>query len=76
MVLGYAYGDPDVVPLGDLHIPSLVTSALAGESEGTDPRMLELLEPYRGHRFRVIRLLRWAERHAPHVLAMTGTARG
>lgn len=69
MILGYAYGDPDAVPVGDLHIPSLVTSALAGESEGTDQRMLELLEPFRGHRFRVIRLLLWAARRAPHALA-------
>ena len=35
-------------------------------------RMLELLEPYRGHRFRVIRLLLWAMRRAPHVLARHG----
>ncbi|MBW3554810.1 MAG: hypothetical protein KY466_14960 [Gemmatimonadetes bacterium] len=68
MILGYAYGEADAVPVGDLHLPTLVTSALAGESEGTDERMLELLEPYRGHRFRVIRLLLWAVRRAPHVL--------
>lgn len=59
MIAGYAAGDPDAVPVGDLHIPSLVTWALAGEPEGTDERMLELLEPYRGQRFRVIRLLSW-----------------
>ena len=69
MILGYAYGEADAVPVGDLHLPSLVTSALAGESDGTDERMLELLEPYPGHRFRVIRLLLWAVRRAPHVLA-------
>ena len=69
MILGHAYGEPDAVPVGDLHIPSLVTSALAGEPEGTDERMLELLEHYRGQRFRVIRLLGWASRRAPHVLA-------
>ncbi len=68
-VLGLAYGDPDAVILGDLHLPSLVTSALAGEAEGTDERMLELLAPYAGQRFRVIRLLLWAARRAPHVLA-------
>ena len=69
MVAGYAGGDPDAVPTGDLHLPSLVTSALAGEPEGTDERMLELLEPYRGHRFRVIRLLSWGARRAPQLLA-------
>jgi 3-methyladenine DNA glycosylase/8-oxoguanine DNA glycosylase len=70
MILGYAFGDPDAVPVGDLHLPGLVTSALAGEQEGDDSRMLELLEPYRGQRFRVIRMLLWATRHAPHVLAL------
>lgn len=52
-----ALGDPDAVAVGDLHLPHLVTSALAGEPRGTDERMLELLEPFRGHRGRVIRLL-------------------
>jgi 3-methyladenine DNA glycosylase/8-oxoguanine DNA glycosylase len=52
-----ALGDPDAVALGDLHIPHMVTWALAGERRGSDERMLELLEPYRGHRGRVIRLL-------------------
>lgn len=64
MIAGYAAGDPDAVPTGDLHLPSLVTSALAGEPEGTDDRMLELLEPYRGQRFRVVRLLSWAARRS------------
>ncbi|HUP87777.1 MAG TPA: hypothetical protein VM100_00350 [Longimicrobiales bacterium] len=68
LVAGYALGDADAVPIGDLHLPSLVTGALAGEEDGTDERMLELLEPYRGQRFRVIRLLSWAARRAPHVL--------
>ena len=52
-----ALGDPDAVPLGDLHIPHMVTWALAGERRGSDERMLELLEPFRGHRGRVIRLM-------------------
>jgi 3-methyladenine DNA glycosylase/8-oxoguanine DNA glycosylase len=52
-----ALGDPDAVTVGDLHIPHLVTWMLAGERRGTDERMLELLEPFRGHRGRVIRLL-------------------
>lgn len=54
------WGDPDSVPLGDYGLPGLVCAALAGERHGTDQRMLELLEPYRGHRFRVIRHL-WAD---------------
>ena len=52
-----ALGDRDAVPIGDLHIPHLVSSALAGEHRGSDERMLELLEPFRPHRARVIRLL-------------------
>jgi 3-methyladenine DNA glycosylase/8-oxoguanine DNA glycosylase len=52
-----ALGDPDAVSVGDFHLPNLISWALAGEPRGDDARMLELLEPYRGHRARVIRLL-------------------
>ena len=52
-----AFGDADAVSVGDFHLPAMVTWALAGESGGTDERMLELLEPYRGQRGRVLRLL-------------------
>jgi 3-methyladenine DNA glycosylase/8-oxoguanine DNA glycosylase len=52
-----ALGDADAVSVGDYHLPSQVAWALAGERTGTDERMLELLEPYRGHRGRVLRLL-------------------
>jgi len=57
MTLGFGYGDPDALPLADLHLPHLVTWALAREPRGTDARMEELLEPCRGHRFRAVRLL-------------------
>lgn len=56
-VSAVAYGDRDVVSLGDYHLPHQVAWALAGEPRGTEGRMLQLLEPYRGHRARVIRLL-------------------
>jgi 3-methyladenine DNA glycosylase/8-oxoguanine DNA glycosylase len=52
-----AYGDRDAVSVGDYHLPHQVSWGLAGEVRGSDARMLELLEPYRGHRARVIRLL-------------------
>jgi 3-methyladenine DNA glycosylase/8-oxoguanine DNA glycosylase len=52
-----ALGDPDAVSVGDFHLPSLVAWALAGEPRADDARMLELLEPFRGQRGRVIRLL-------------------
>jgi 3-methyladenine DNA glycosylase/8-oxoguanine DNA glycosylase len=52
-----ALGDPDAVPVGDYHLPHTVGYALEGTSRSTDERMLELLDPYRGHRARVLRLL-------------------
>jgi len=60
-----AFGDPDAVSVGDFHLPNLVAWALAGEPRGTDERMLELLEPYRGQRGRVIRLIEAAGIAAP-----------
>jgi 3-methyladenine DNA glycosylase/8-oxoguanine DNA glycosylase len=56
-VLGNVLGDPDAVLLGDYNLPDTVGYVLAGEPRASEARMLELLEPYRGHRFRVIRLL-------------------
>jgi 3-methyladenine DNA glycosylase/8-oxoguanine DNA glycosylase len=52
-----AFGDPDAVIVGDLHLPHLVGWTLAGEPEADDARMLELLAPYAGHRARVVRLV-------------------
>lgn len=53
-----ALGDPDALPVGDYHLPNTVAFNLAGEPRGDDARMLELLEPYRGQRGRVVRLLK------------------
>lgn len=64
-VSAVAYGDRDVVSLGDYHLPHQVAWALGGEVRGTDARMLELLEAYRGHRARVIRLLTLGGIQAP-----------
>jgi 3-methyladenine DNA glycosylase/8-oxoguanine DNA glycosylase len=60
-----ALGDDDAVSVGDFHLKNLVAFALAGEARGTDERMLELLEPYRGQRARVIRLLELSGLRAP-----------
>jgi 3-methyladenine DNA glycosylase/8-oxoguanine DNA glycosylase len=60
-----ALGDADAVSVGDYHLPHMVSWALAGEPRSSDARMLELLEPYRGHRGRVIRLLVMAGMGAP-----------
>jgi len=51
------FGDPDAVSVGDYHMKNIVSWALAGEPRGTDERMLELLEPFAGHRGRVCVLL-------------------
>jgi 3-methyladenine DNA glycosylase/8-oxoguanine DNA glycosylase len=52
-----ALGDPDAVSIGDFHLPRLVAYNLAGEERADDDRMLELLEPYAGHRYRACLLL-------------------
>jgi len=60
-----ALGDADAVSMGDYHLPHQMSWALASEPRGSDERMLELLEPYRGHRGRVLRLLFTAGIEAP-----------
>ena len=52
-----ALGDADAVPVGDAHLPSSVTWALTGEAVDDDQAMLSALEPFAGHRGRVIRLI-------------------
>jgi len=56
-LLGFGFGDPDAVPLGDVHLPHIVGAVLADEPYANDARMLELLAPYAGQRFRVLRLV-------------------
>ncbi|GAA4266150.1 DNA-3-methyladenine glycosylase 2 family protein [Frondihabitans peucedani] len=51
-----AHGDADSPSVGDYHLPALVGWALIGEPVDDDG-MLELLEPWRGHRERVMRLI-------------------
>jgi 3-methyladenine DNA glycosylase/8-oxoguanine DNA glycosylase len=76
-----AFGDPDAVSVGDYHIPHMVAWALAGQVRAgardagpdarkgdlspADKRMLELLEPFRGHRGRVCVLLELGGLMAP-----------
>jgi 3-methyladenine DNA glycosylase/8-oxoguanine DNA glycosylase len=76
-VAARSLGDPDAVSVGDFHLPHLVAWTLAGEARADDARMLELLEPYRGQRGRVVRLLeasglaapRFGPRMAPRSIA-------
>ncbi|MEM6959458.1 MAG: DNA-3-methyladenine glycosylase 2 family protein [Myxococcota bacterium] len=51
------FGDADAAPTGDYNYPNQVAWHLAGEPRADDARMLELLEPYRPHRQRVLRLI-------------------
>jgi 3-methyladenine DNA glycosylase/8-oxoguanine DNA glycosylase len=51
-----ALGDADAVSVGDFHIPGLVGYALTGQRTDDDG-MLALLEEYRPHRHRVVRLI-------------------
>ncbi|MFH1105195.1 MAG: DNA-3-methyladenine glycosylase 2 family protein [Actinomycetota bacterium] len=50
-------GDADAVPVGDYNLPNGIAWALAGEPRADDARMLELLDEFRPHRARVIRLI-------------------
>ncbi|WP_199485097.1 DNA-3-methyladenine glycosylase family protein [Actinomadura craniellae] len=59
-----ALGDADAVSVGDYHVPGMVGQALIGRKVD-DAGMLELLEPYAGHRYRVTRLLEAHGSRAP-----------
>lgn len=58
------HGDPDAVSVGDHHLKHVVVWHLTGRPRGTDEEMLALLEQFRPHRARVVRLLE-AEGGAP-----------
>lgn len=51
-----SHGDADCVSFGDVHLARFVGHALLGHAVD-DEGMAELLEPFRGHRHRVVRLL-------------------
>ena len=57
--LAVAMGHPDVIVPKDYALPHTVCWALTGQPRGTDQQMVDLLEPFRGNRWRVVRLL-WA----------------
>lgn len=60
-----AAGDPDAVSVGDYHLPQAVGWALARREKTDDAQMLELLEPFRGHRYRVARLVKLCDLYPP-----------
>lgn len=66
-----SHGDPDAVSFGDFHICKRVGWALTG-ARVDDDGMRELLEPWAGHRQRVVRLIGASgagdyERHGPRM---------
>jgi 3-methyladenine DNA glycosylase/8-oxoguanine DNA glycosylase len=73
-----AHGDADAWSVGDYHVGKNITYALTGEVLD-DAAATELLEPYRGHRFRVQTLLGLMggvarrPRHAPRMTLPTHT---
>ena len=64
-VLGMRLGRPEPVLRGDVHFPHTVCWAFAGEPRGSEARMQELLAPFQGHAFQVLRLLYAARIEAP-----------
>lgn len=58
-------GDADAVRPNDFHLPHTVAWVLAGERRADDARMMELLEPYRGHRARAALLIELSGNHPP-----------
>jgi len=59
-----SHGDPDSVSVGDYHLAAQVGWALTG-APVDDDGMLELLEPFAGHRQRVVRLILGSGYRAP-----------
>jgi 3-methyladenine DNA glycosylase/8-oxoguanine DNA glycosylase len=69
LLSAFTWGNPDTVIVGDSGIPSLIASTLAGERRADDSRMKELLEPFRPHRYRVLRLAFAARTRRAYVVA-------
>nr|WP_314316277.1 hypothetical protein [Kocuria rhizophila] len=59
-----SHGDPDGVSVKDYHLADYVCWFFDG-APGSDERMLELLEPWRGHRQRVVRLIKASGHRKP-----------
>jgi 3-methyladenine DNA glycosylase/8-oxoguanine DNA glycosylase len=59
-----AHGNPDLVSVGDYHLPAIVGWALIGKPVDDDG-MLELLQPWAGQRQRVMRLILASGFHKP-----------
>ena len=62
---GLAFGDPDALLVGDIHVKNTVAFALTGNIRGTDEEMVRTLMPYAGQRHRVVRWLQLSGVKAP-----------
>jgi 3-methyladenine DNA glycosylase/8-oxoguanine DNA glycosylase len=60
-----ALGHPDAVSVGDFHLKNHVGYVLTGAARSTDEEMVELLEPWKGQRARVVRLIELSGLGAP-----------
>lgn len=60
-----SFGDADAVPFRDFHICHAVCHAFLGAHRGSDEQMAEVLAPWAGHRFRVVRMVALAGISAP-----------
>lgn len=60
-----AVGDADAVSTGDFHLPNTIAWLFRRQARSNDDEMLELLEPYRGQRGRVLRLVMLSGVRAP-----------
>ena len=56
-VVQRSHGAGDAVSVGDYHLPNSVGFLFTGRPRSDDAEMLALLEPYRPHRQRVVRLV-------------------
>lgn len=54
-----SHGAPDLISVGDYHLSNVVGYLFTGEPRTDDAGLVALLEPYRPHRQRVVRLV-WA----------------
>lgn len=61
-----AFGDADAVIVGDYNLPHTVAWALEGRRRSNDDEMLQLLEPFAGHRGRVQGMLKGAGKPPRH----------
>lgn len=65
LLLGLGLGHADAIVPGDVHLPSDVSRFFTDTPVADDDRMLELLEPFRPHRFRVVRFILGGGRRSP-----------